>query len=115
MQLCDERHPRCQLKSEPTTPARLIEIADFEKGLLRLCGGIYCDGKYITLSYRWGDTLSSGYITTTKNVRSRRESFDLSSLPRTIQDAITVAHWLGVRHIWIDAMYVVRFLDRMLD
>jgi hypothetical protein len=105
LQMCDQHHVRCQSASNAAFPSRLIEIVDHKTGSLRLVDGLNCNRKYITLSYRWGDTASSGYVTNSSNVESRHVSFTLHSLPNTIQDAITLTHWLGFQHIWIDAMY----------
>ena len=85
-------------------PSLLIEIVDWDKGLLRLANGDACNGKYTTLSYRWGDTGSHDYVTNMSNVECRRKCFLLSSLPATIRHAITLTFWLGIRHTWVDAM-----------
>ncbi|KAH7067935.1 heterokaryon incompatibility protein-domain-containing protein, partial [Paraphoma chrysanthemicola] len=108
LQVCDQAHTRCQLKAIATFPARLIEITDWNAGLLRLAKGDACGEKYTTLSYRWGDTASSSYVTNKSNVDARHERFSLNSLPRTIRDAIHVTHLLGLRFIWIDAVCIIQ-------
>jgi hypothetical protein len=94
------------MPSSGSRPARLIEIANFDSGHLRLVDGNICHDKYITLSYRWGDTPHSAYITTAANYTTRQDAFSMHTMPRTICDTITVTHLLRVKYIWIDAMYV---------
>jgi hypothetical protein len=104
LQVCDDSHARCQLSAVATLPTRLVEIVNWEKGALRLASLFEPQAKYITLSYRWGDTASSGYITTTSNIESRLVGFNMNGLPATIRDAITLTNMLKIRYIWIDAM-----------
>ncbi|PMD24441.1 heterokaryon incompatibility [Hyaloscypha hepaticicola] len=62
--------------------------------------------EYITLSYCWGGDVSSK--TTKSNLNHRYKSIEWSTLPQTIQDAITITRELGCRYIWIDALCIVQ-------
>lgn len=104
MTICDTGHSRCVLSAPNTYPSRVIEITEPGGNFLRLIDGASCNSGYATLSYRWGDTASSGYITKESNLKTRKMGFQKDSLPRTIQDAITVEQWLEIRYVWIDAM-----------
>ncbi|KAF2826648.1 HET-domain-containing protein [Ophiobolus disseminans] len=108
MQLCNHTHPRCQLRSTPTFPSLLIAIKDGEQGQLCLVDGTACGEKYVTLSYRWGSKHNEGYVTTLSNIDSRRNGFLLCDLPATIRDTITLVHWLGIQHVWIDAICIIQ-------
>jgi hypothetical protein len=73
--MCGEPSPR-------VFPARLIEITDFAAGNLRLVEGTNCEEKYVTLSYRWGDTAHYSYTTTTENYGARKTGFSMFLTPQ---------------------------------
>ncbi|KAF1975776.1 HET-domain-containing protein [Bimuria novae-zelandiae CBS 107.79] len=67
-----------------------------------------CNGErgcWVALSYRWGRQNSS---TTLKNLREKKEGFDLEQLPKTIRDAVVVTRGLGVQYLWVDAICIVQ-------
>lgn len=105
--ICETIHGKCQPVNPNTYPSRVIEITDPGGNLLRLVDGASCNGNYATLSYRWGNTVTSkDYVTVKSNLGTRQIGFYKGLLPQTIQDAITVAQWLDIKYIWIDAMSV---------
>ena len=104
MRVCDGLHDVCHLSDKHAHPARLIQIVDLKEGTLRLIDGTSCKIDYSTLSYRWGDTSSSQYVTTKHNLAARCIKFAFASMPKTIRDAIIVAQWLDIKYIWIDAV-----------
>jgi hypothetical protein len=103
---CDPCHRFCGRENQGALPTRLIELSGHKDERLRLVKGASCDGRYMTLSYRWGEISHSSYITTATNYESRQEGFSIDSMPQTIKDAIKIARWLSVKYIWIDAMYI---------
>ena len=80
-------------------PPRLIETAERMPS-----------GPYVTLSHRWA---SSGQqvLTTTNNIEAFK--VQVTMLPKTFRDAITVARRLGIRYLWIDSLCIVQ--DDSLD
>ncbi|KAL6800568.1 heterokaryon incompatibility domain-containing protein [Trichoderma sp. SZMC 28012] len=81
--------------SNPALPRLFInDGADLEKAL------------YAALSYVWGE--DQPHKTTLQNIESYINCIDLQCIPRTIVDAITVAHALGVRYLWIDAFCIIQ-------
>ncbi|MCJ1256425.1 hypothetical protein MMC24_004246 [Lignoscripta atroalba] len=61
---------------------------------------------YLALSHRWGP---HDFVTTTKSVlESYKQSIDLTTLPKTYQDAAVVVRKLGFRFIWIDSLCIVQ-------
>jgi hypothetical protein len=104
LQLCNQRHDCFSSQSEEAPLARLIEIADADRGILRLTEKMNSRCEYLTLSYRWGAPENNDYVTTSKNFESRRECFLLSSLPATLRGAIILTNWLNIKYIWIDAL-----------
>jgi hypothetical protein len=63
-------------------------------------------GRYIALSYCWGTTLA--YKTTTENRESHMQSIDVARLPQTLQDAIYMTRYLGLRYIWMDCLCILQ-------
>lgn len=84
-------------------PARLIDLR-VTKGL-RIVNTTYVAPKelqFAALSYVWG--ANQTFVLLSRNKSLLKSSFDVSQLPRTIQDAIAVTRCVGFRYIWIDAL-----------
>ena len=99
-------HRSCFHRPEKLPP-RVIDIGEVGGGrnpcLIETNGQ---KGHYLALSYRWGATAT--IRTTRENLAAHREAIPLSKIPRTMQDAITVARRLGKRYIWIDALCILQ-------
>ncbi|KAF8851398.1 HET-domain-containing protein [Acephala macrosclerotiorum] len=68
--------------------------------------------QYAALSYCWGGDLE-GVITTVKETIDKHcENIAVRSLPRTLQDAITVCRGMRIRYLWIDALCIVQDDDK---
>jgi hypothetical protein len=61
---------------------------------------------YATLSHCWG--IKHFIKTTLSNIRSFATSIPFDHLPRTFQDAISVAQELGIKYIWIDSLCIIQ-------
>jgi hypothetical protein len=102
---CNTTHKRCPKRLPAQLPTRVVDvgIAGSDPYLhLTTCE----KAEYITLSYCWGGDVSSK--TTKSNRYNRYKSIERSTLPQTIQDAITITRELGCRYIWIDALCIVQ-------
>lgn len=102
---CDS-HKNC-LGQESVLPTRLIDlggpgpesvvkVVETEEGTR---------GTYTALSYCWG-TMTNPHATTRSLLGSNRKGMEVSSLPRTFRDAITMTRRLGVQYIWIDSLCI---------
>jgi hypothetical protein len=84
---------------------QMVRLVSTKEGE-RVSGQPSFEGRYVTLSHRWGGSKF------TKLDPGKRRSFqrgiEVESLPKTFQHAITVAAELGVRWIWIDAMCILQ-------
>ncbi|KZL74995.1 heterokaryon incompatibility protein [Colletotrichum tofieldiae] len=67
---------------------------------------------YITLSYRWGPQPQK-LLLQASNVDSFRRGLLICDLPCTFQDLATVARFLSVRYVWIDALCIIQ--DSLAD
>jgi hypothetical protein len=70
--------------------------------------------RYIALSYCWGalTTKQRLFQTTNSNYGARVSGFDITELPKTLQDAVKVARGLGIDYIWIDAICIIQDNDK---
>lgn len=63
-------------------------------------------GKYIALSYCWGD--GNGLKAIGSNKSDLLQGIDEDELPATIRDAIELARYLRVQYVWIDALCIIQ-------
>lgn len=61
---------------------------------------------FVALSHRWGNM--GQCMTTTKNVAERMGGFAISDLPRTFAEACYLTSFLGLKHLWIDALCIIQ-------
>jgi hypothetical protein len=92
-------------------PSRLIDVK--ERGhsasvlLVETRKNKACQNyQYATLSHCRGKT--HVLQTTIESLAQRKRSIEWKLLPKTFQDAITIARALGIRFIWIDSQCVVQ-------
>ncbi|KAF1835813.1 HET-domain-containing protein [Decorospora gaudefroyi] len=64
------------------------------------------EGRYIALSYRWGD--SQHLLLKSSNLAQLSQRQPISTLPRTFQDTVQVAKVLDFDYIWIDALCIMQ-------
>ncbi|KAI0629752.1 heterokaryon incompatibility protein-domain-containing protein, partial [Trametes polyzona] len=111
MDRCKHEHELCRTissHSHPRTmPTRLVDCADPRSPRLVQIAGSGEIEAYAALSYVWGVQAPS-YRTTIKNLPGRTNGAPLPGLPKTIQDAIKVAHALGYRYLWVDGLCIVQ-------
>jgi hypothetical protein len=63
-------------------------------------------GRYVTLSYSWGQ--GNTFKTTSDCIDTLKSGFRKAELPRTLQDAIAIAHKMGFTWIWIDQLCIIQ-------
>jgi hypothetical protein len=110
--LCDELHTTicretvgdAQHRANVPHCLRVIDVAEHR------LADIAWDDQYVALSYVWGTAkqlklqsnkvsqfYSSGYLLEVQD-----------SIPRTIRDAMSLTHGLGLRYLWVDALCLVQ-------
>ena len=90
-------------------PRRVIEITNVTS--IRLVEPEGQRGRYMTLSHRWGGSGNSTTApkkTTRQNIRDHQTDIAVNQLTPAMQDAIAIAHWLGIRYIWIDSLCIIQ-------
>ncbi|KAK8105047.1 HET-domain-containing protein [Apiospora kogelbergensis] len=63
---------------------------------------------YAALSYCWGGEERNKLKTTRATLTERQRGIEYRQLPKTLQDAITVARDLGLLYLWIDALCIIQ-------
>ncbi|KUJ10092.1 uncharacterized protein LY89DRAFT_723890 [Mollisia scopiformis] len=92
---CSE-HKNCPKSAEVDLPTRIIEISQDPDITPKLISSEGERGEYIVLSHPSADINSSAF-----KIPNAGENLDISSLPKTFTDAITITRRLGYRYLWI--------------
>ncbi|PVI05745.1 HET-domain-containing protein, partial [Periconia macrospinosa] len=87
-------------------PTRLIDVGSNDSPELRLRDGNQCSGHYVTLSYCWGKKIHNR--TTKSTLHASMAGLDISTLCKTIQDAVIVTRNLQLKYLWIDALCIIQ-------
>jgi hypothetical protein len=98
---CFQSHHLCPKLQNATLPTKLLDVGGLGDALdtLRLVVAKEGEeGKWIALSYCWGNT--NHCRTTTKNLEEHLQHISFGQLPLTVQDAIRVTRSLSVRYLW---------------
>lgn len=89
-------------------PTRVLDVGSLEaKKYVRVVQPTPgTPGKYIALSYCWGD--GNGLQANQSNLAELLEGIDEDELPASIQDAVELTRCLGVQYLWVDALCIVQ-------
>ncbi|KAK4222675.1 heterokaryon incompatibility protein-domain-containing protein, partial [Podospora fimiseda] len=105
---CVESHPLCKtVHEEHTLPTRIIDVGSDNENIERrpvISNGI--TGKYITLSHCWGNFVP--LTTEISTMQKRISGISYSTLPKTFQDAVTIARLLQIKYLWINSLCIVQ-------
>ena len=63
-------------------------------------------GHYVALSYSWGK--GNTFKTTAQSINRFMAGFQAAELPKTLKDAVIVAHKMGYEWIWIDQLCILQ-------
>ncbi len=111
LQDCDT-HPLCRVshQQEACLPTRLIDVGVGGDDTVRLWEPKPDDtAEYIALSHPWGN--GPHFMTLPSNLAQHRAGIELTTLPATFQDAVTVTRALDIRHLWVDSICIVQGPD----
>ena len=91
------------MPKETTLPSRVLDVGSADSvTLLETTGKLR---KYLALSHCCG--LSHRIITTLANISEHKEGIQLSTLPTTFQNAVSIARLLRIPYVWIDSLCIV--------
>jgi hypothetical protein len=107
---CSANHASCktaQLLAEVWLPTRVIDVGTLEgKEEPFLYVSNSQTSRYIALSHCWGT--KPMLKTTIETLQARLSRIPISSLPRTLRDAVVICRKLGVRYLWIDSLCIIQ-------
>jgi hypothetical protein len=63
---------------------------------------------YACLSYCWGPETDDVLKTTTRTLKTHYQGIRLSSLPKTIHDAVIFCRGLKLQYLWVDSLCIVQ-------
>lgn len=108
IKICGENHSSCRLSTSRPLPTRVLDLGTKTqtKDVFLYISDIHETGEYAALSYVWGSRLP--LRTTMANLETHRKGIGIDQLPKTFRDAVTVARFLGIQYLWIDALCIIQ-------
>ena len=61
----------------------------------------------MALSYCWGKN-PDAVMTTSETIAAHKQAIRMDTLPKTIQDAVTITRKLGIPYLWVDALCIIQ-------
>jgi len=109
LQMCLRYHPKCGKPTANFTPSRLLDVGSTDEPniCILICGNSQQRHTYLTLSHSWGG-LQGIIKLTSANMDMLKENIRPESLPKSFQDAVRIARFLGVRYLWIDSLCIIQ-------
>lgn len=106
---CDSNHPNCVGRADKGfIPTRLLDLNQHKDRVVLIeSRTTNIRNQYTTLSYCWGRSRNLTLLAENIN-QFMHEGVAISSLARTIQDAIKATRMLGVQYLWVDGLCIVQ-------
>jgi hypothetical protein len=105
---CRKDHVQCNVvegSSPLTYPSRLLDVGSEEHSLIILRStDNFRDEEYVCLSHCWG--ISKPVTLNTETQSTLSKGINMTMLPKTFQDAISITRRLKIQYLWIDSLYV---------
>ncbi|QPC58080.1 hypothetical protein HYE67_000311 [Fusarium culmorum] len=116
VQNADGQHNMCNKGDQSYIPTRLLDVPHaLENNVVRLVcpekqGEEFKGVEYATLSYCWGPHAAEQNPMLLRNNLElwQTEGFSWDRLPKTFQDSLKIASWIGLKWIWIDSMCIIQ-------
>lgn len=100
-------HKNCGVVGADTAPFKSNRSQSWKNpGTPRLLESNTMIDYYVALSYCWGPNQTG--LTTKSNIKARQQRLEISSLSRTLQDAILVTRKIGIKYLWIDTICMIK-------
>lgn len=105
--LCETEHTICNSWRGKSLPHRVLEIQSLQPLCVRLVENCSRPERYACLSYRWGPQTKLTSLNT-GNLDEYKAGIPEYKLYPLVKDAITAAHRLDLRYIWIDSYCIIQ-------
>ncbi|CAI6326746.1 unnamed protein product [Periconia digitata] len=101
---CDE-HSSCK-PPQTILPTRILDVGTPDCPEVHLWDPVPegTIGKYVSLSYCWGE--SPEFTTSRANLEARKAGITVADMPATYQDAVKLTRELGLRYLWLDSLCI---------
>jgi len=103
--ICEEVAMTSASLNQAPFPTYLVEVNQ-DSIRLRTTKELPSRPKYLTLSYRWGESLV--FKLTSKNLHDLLSDIPEPGLPKTFRDAAQITRRLGYQYIWIDSLCIIQ-------
>lgn len=107
LSLCETEHTLCNSWRGKSLPHRVLEIQSLQPLCVRLVENCSRLDRYACLSYRWGPQTKLTSLNT-GNLDEYKAGVPENKLYPLVKDAITAAHRLDLRYIWIDSYCIIQ-------
>ncbi|PWY95754.1 HET-domain-containing protein [Aspergillus sclerotioniger CBS 115572] len=111
VQLCQDHHGQaCELADvDPQSRLDLIRFVNARDRCVETLTNVrLSETPYLALSYVWGGPQTFQLEKSTTTQLAQSGSLAAGALPQTIEDALFLAHSLGFKYIWIDALCIIQ-------
>ncbi|KAH8903518.1 HET-domain-containing protein [Coniochaeta sp. PMI_546] len=110
---CHNNHSNChRVGSGRSLPTRVLEVLpplDRDMVRLRVTDREETDTRYVALSYCWGKQQTC--LTTSDTLPANTAGIPLSTLHKTVLDAVLATRRLGIPYLWVDALCIIQDSD----
>jgi hypothetical protein len=108
MKKCEETDEVCKGLGNGPLPTRVLDLGTLNhENQLKLRDDLSgAPGRYACLSYCWGSAQST--MTRSGTIDDFKSGIDITSLPKTIQEAICVTRKLNLQFLWVDALCILQ-------
>ena len=96
---------KCSSTAAVPLPTRVLDVSGQEPHLHIPSRAIRAE--YAALSYCWGHD-EADFKLTKNSIISKQSVIALSTLPKTLRDAISITRTLQIPYLWIDALCIVQ-------
>jgi hypothetical protein len=106
---CITNHDKCKIQIKaPEAPTRLLELHQPSPRHVRLIETANLQNRpsYMTLSHCWGSAIS--FKLTGDTLPQLKKGLLLDLLPKTFQDAASIAWKLRAKYLWIDSLCILQ-------
>jgi hypothetical protein len=110
LKLCSSKHFECNKRDSKFAPTRLLYVGtETENSSLHLhvTQRRKKQLKYCCLSHCWGG-VSDIPLLKQDTIAQFRKGIDITSLPRSFQDAILITRQLEIGYLWIDSLCIIQ-------
>jgi len=104
---CISQHDRCAHTTSTPLPTRILRIYGPDEVKLHISNED--SAQYVCLSHCWGK--SNIIQTTMSTIVDHQAYIKWETLPKTFQEAISFAHRLGFKYVWIDSLCIIQDSD----